>query len=102
MDTRLIRSQYTLQSIGYKGILLYGTPEQKQKYLSDLATGRKFAAYCLTEPGSGSDANSISTGAEKDESGHYRISGGKIWKTIVKSAKDAVQGIKKSQLEEIK
>ena len=46
-----------LQSIGYKGILLMGTEEQKKKYLPDLATGRKFAAFCLTEPSSGSDAN---------------------------------------------
>lgn len=45
------------QSIGYKGIVLYGTDAQKKKYLPDLATGRKFAAYCLTEPSSGSDAN---------------------------------------------
>jgi len=45
------------QSIGYKGILLYGSPEQKKKYLPDLAAGRKFAAFCLTEPSSGSDAN---------------------------------------------
>lgn len=45
------------QSIGYKGILLFGTDAQKKKYLSDLATGRKFAAFCLTEPSSGSDAN---------------------------------------------
>ena len=45
------------QSIGYKGILLYGSEEQKKKYLPDLASGRKFAAFCLTEPSSGSDAN---------------------------------------------
>lgn len=45
------------QSIGYKGILLYGNESQKRKYLPDLATGRKFAAFCLTEPSSGSDAN---------------------------------------------
>lgn len=45
------------QSIGYKGIMLYGSDAQKKKYLPDLATGRKFAAFCLTEPSSGSDAN---------------------------------------------
>jgi very long chain acyl-CoA dehydrogenase len=68
------------QSIGYKGILLFGTPEQKKKYLPDLATGRKFAAFCLTEPGSGSDANSISTRAQLSECGKfYRLNGGKIW-----------------------
>ena len=45
------------QSIGFKGIMLYGTDEQKEKYLPDLATGRKIAAFCLTEPSSGSDAS---------------------------------------------
>ncbi|KAK6039103.1 acyl-CoA dehydrogenase, middle domain protein [Cooperia oncophora] len=68
------------QSIGYKGILLYGTDAQKNKYLPDLATGRKFAAFCLTEPSSGSDANSIRTRAEKSADGkHYILNGGKIW-----------------------
>lgn len=45
------------QSIGFKGILLYGTEEQKAKYLPDVATGKKIAAFCLTEPSSGSDAS---------------------------------------------
>ncbi|KAI6196689.1 hypothetical protein M3Y94_01138400 [Aphelenchoides besseyi] len=68
------------QSIGYKGILLYGNDAQKQKYLPDVATGRKFAAFCLTEPSSGSDANSIRTRAQKSEDGkHYILNGGKIW-----------------------
>lgn len=44
------------QSIGFKGILLFGNEAQKRKYLPDLATGKVIAAYCLTEPGSGSDA----------------------------------------------
>uniref|UniRef100_A0A7E5A176 Very long-chain specific acyl-CoA dehydrogenase, mitochondrial n=1 Tax=Panagrellus redivivus TaxID=6233 RepID=A0A7E5A176_PANRE len=68
------------QSIGYKGILLYGSDEQKKKYLPDLATGRKFAAFALTEPSSGSDANSIRTKAEKTADGkHYVINGGKVY-----------------------
>ena len=46
-----------IQSIGYKGILLYGNEAQKAKYIPDLAAGKRFAAYCLTEPTSGSDAN---------------------------------------------
>lgn len=46
-----------VQSIGYKGILLYGTEKQKAKYIPDLASGKKMAAYCLTEPTSGSDAS---------------------------------------------
>ncbi|KFM83120.1 Very long-chain specific acyl-CoA dehydrogenase, mitochondrial, partial [Stegodyphus mimosarum] len=44
------------QSIGFKGILLFGNESQKKKYLPDLACGKKIAAYCLTEPSSGSDA----------------------------------------------
>lgn len=44
------------QSIGFKGILLFGNPEQKTKYLPRLATGEDVAAFCLTEPASGSDA----------------------------------------------
>ena len=46
-----------VKSIGFKGILLFGTPEQKQKYLPILSTGQKLAAFCLTEPSSGSDAS---------------------------------------------
>ena len=45
------------QSIGFKGIVLFGTEEQKAKYLPKLASGEEFAAYTLTEPASGSDAN---------------------------------------------
>lgn len=68
------------QSIGFKGILLYGTPEQKQKYLPDLATGKKFAAFCLTEPSCGSDAAGIKTRAILSPDGkHYTLNGGKIW-----------------------
>lgn len=47
------------QSIGFKGILLFGTPEQKQKYLPQVSTGKVYSAFCLTEPSSGSDASSI-------------------------------------------
>ncbi|GBM31852.1 Very long-chain specific acyl-CoA dehydrogenase, mitochondrial [Araneus ventricosus] len=43
------------QSIGFKGILLFGNKEQKQRYLPDLEKGKKLAAYCVTEPGCGSD-----------------------------------------------
>ena len=51
------------QSIGFKAILILGNEEQKAKYLPDVATGRKMAAFALTEPGSGSDAASIKTKA---------------------------------------
>uniref|UniRef100_A0A131YME8 Very long-chain specific acyl-CoA dehydrogenase, mitochondrial n=2 Tax=Rhipicephalus TaxID=426455 RepID=A0A131YME8_RHIAP len=68
------------QSIGFKGILLFGTEEQKRKYLPGLAAGEQLAAYCLTEPGSGSDAMSIKTRAELSPDGkHFILNGGKIW-----------------------
>lgn len=68
------------QSIGFKGILLCGTPEQKAKYLPKLATGENFAAFALTEPSSGSDAGSIKTRAELSKDGkHWILNGGKIW-----------------------
>jgi len=66
--------------IGTLPILLYGTEEQKNKYLPDLATGTKFGAYCLTEPDAGSDANSGKTRAKLSEDGkHYIINGQKMW-----------------------
>ncbi|XP_071349877.1 complex I assembly factor ACAD9, mitochondrial [Trachinotus anak] len=68
------------QAIGLKGILIAGSEEQKQKYLPKLATGEHIAAFCLTEPGSGSDAASIQTRATLSEDGkHYLINGSKIW-----------------------
>lgn len=66
--------------IGTLPILLYGTEEQKKKYLPDLATGQKFGAYCLTEPDAGSDANSGKTRAKLSDDGkHYIINGQKMW-----------------------
>lgn len=68
------------QAIGLKGILIAGNEEQKQKYLPKLASGEHVAAFCLTEPGSGSDAASIQTRATLSENGkHYLINGSKIW-----------------------
>uniref|UniRef100_A0A8C7VMK0 Very long-chain specific acyl-CoA dehydrogenase, mitochondrial n=1 Tax=Oncorhynchus mykiss TaxID=8022 RepID=A0A8C7VMK0_ONCMY len=68
------------QSIGFKGILLVGSPAQKEKYLPKLATGETLAAFCLTEPASGSDAASIKTLATLSPCGkHYILNGGKIW-----------------------
>ncbi|GCB69626.1 hypothetical protein scyTo_0001092, partial [Scyliorhinus torazame] len=68
------------QAIGLKGILIVGTDEQKAKYLPKLATGEHVAAFCLTEPGSGSDAASIQTRATLSDDGqHYLLSGSKIW-----------------------
>jgi very long chain acyl-CoA dehydrogenase len=67
------------QSIGFKGILLVGTPEQKAKYLPRVTSG-EFAAFCLTEPSSGSDAGSIKSRAVLSPDGkHYILNGSKIW-----------------------
>ncbi|MFP2996472.1 acyl-CoA dehydrogenase family protein [Spongiivirga sp. MCCC 1A20706] len=66
--------------IGTMPITLYGNEEQKKKYVPKLATGEWFGAYCLTEPGAGSDANSGKTKAELSDDGkHYLISGQKMW-----------------------
>ena len=66
--------------IGTMPILLYGTEEQKMKYIPKLVTGEWFGSYCLTEPGAGSDANSGKTKAVLSEDGtHYKITGQKMW-----------------------
>lgn len=66
--------------IGTMPITLYGTEEQKLKYVPKLASGEWFGAYCLTEPGAGSDANSGKTTATLSEDGkHYSITGQKMW-----------------------
>ena len=66
--------------IGTMPITLYGTEEQKQKYVPKLASGEWFGAYCLTEPGAGSDANSGKTKAVLSDDGtHYLITGQKMW-----------------------
>jgi acyl-CoA dehydrogenase family member 9 len=70
------------QSIGLKGILLFGTPEQKRRYLPKLATGEWTAAFALTEPSAGSDAAAIKTRAEPSADGsHFILNGSKIWIT---------------------
>ncbi len=65
--------------IGILPILLYGNDDQKQKYLPKLSSGEHMGAYCLTEPGAGSDANSGKTKADIDKDGNYVINGQKIW-----------------------
>jgi len=70
------------QSIGLKGILLFGNEAQKQKYLPKLATGEWVAAFALTEPSAGSDAAAIATRAELAPDGEgYLLNGSKIWIT---------------------
>ena len=68
------------QSIGCKGIVLFGTEEQKQQWLPRCASGELVAAFCLTEPGSGSDAQAMAARAVPTEDGsHYVLNGTKIW-----------------------
>jgi alkylation response protein AidB-like acyl-CoA dehydrogenase len=68
--------------IGMLPILYFGTEEQKQQYLPELIQGKKFAAYCLTEPGSGSDALAAKTRADlADDGSHYVLNGQKMWIT---------------------
>jgi alkylation response protein AidB-like acyl-CoA dehydrogenase len=68
--------------IGSLPIVLFGNEEQKKKYLPELATGEKIAAYALTEPGSGSDALGAKTTAKLNADGtHYILNGEKQWIT---------------------
>ncbi len=68
--------------IGTLPILYYGNEDQRQRYVTKLATGELLGAYCLTEPGAGSDANSGKTNAKLSEDGkHYIINGQKMWIT---------------------
>ncbi len=69
------------QSIGFKALLNEGNDEQKKAWLPKLASGEIFAAFCLTEPGSGSDAYSIKTKAVQNNDGTYTINGQKLWIT---------------------
>jgi acyl-CoA dehydrogenase family protein 9 len=70
------------QSIGYKAVLLFATDEQKKRWLPKLASGEWVACYCLTEPGSGSDAASIKTKATLSPDGkYYTLTGNKLWIT---------------------
>ena len=68
------------QSIGCKGITLFGTDDQKQRWLPGCAAGTTVAAFCLTEPGSGSDAQAMTTIATPSADGKsYAVTGTKIW-----------------------
>ncbi len=69
------------QSIGYRALINEGSLEQKKKWLPLLSSGEVIAAFCLTEPGSGSDAYSIKTKATDNKDGTFTISGQKLWIT---------------------
>ena len=80
LDASLAVTLGAHQSIGMKGLLLFGSDELKAAYLPRLATGEIVAAFALTEPGAGSDAAAIQTRAERRDDG-YVLSGSKIWIT---------------------
>lgn len=67
-------------SIGMRGLLLFGSEEQKRRYYPKLATGETIAAFCLTEPGAGSDAGGLKTKAVK-EGDSWVLNGNKLWIT---------------------
>lgn len=68
--------------IGTMPVVYYGNDDQRQRYVSKLATGEYLGAYCLTEPGAGSDANSGKTNARLSEDGkYYVLNGQKMWIT---------------------
>jgi acyl-CoA dehydrogenase family protein 9 len=67
------------QSIGSKPLYLYGTDDQKARWLPDLAAGRKLAAFVLTEPNVGSDAYNLETWAERQSDGSWLLNGEKRW-----------------------
>jgi acyl-CoA dehydrogenase family protein 9 len=65
------------QSIGMKGIVLFGSDEQKARFLPDLTSGRKLAAFALTEPGAGSDAYNLESRAVRQPDGSWKLNGEK-------------------------
>src|SRR3990167_3697602 len=75
-----VSTTYAASALGTYPILLYGSEEQKKKYLPDIASGKKLAAFAITEAGAGSDASSIATTAIK-HGDHYILNGTKQWIT---------------------
>ncbi len=71
---------YAVNALGSFPIMIGGNEEQKNTYLRDVATGKKFIAFCLSEKESGSDAGSLKTAAVRDGD-HYVINGDKKWTT---------------------
>src|SRR3989338_3437043 len=69
-----IAVSYAASALGTFPIILFGNEEQKKKYLPDLASGKKIAAFGITEPAAGSDASAIQTAAKK-EGNHYILNG---------------------------
>ncbi|MEW6007091.1 MAG: acyl-CoA dehydrogenase family protein [bacterium] len=71
---------FAASALGAYPIVLYGSESQKKKYLPDIASGKKLAAFAITEPDAGSDAGSLKTSATKTEGG-YILQGTKQWIT---------------------
>jgi acyl-CoA dehydrogenase family protein 9 len=82
-DTSIAVTLGAHQSIGLKALLLFGTPELKQRYLPAPRDGEKVAAFALTEPGAGSDAagHQDPRRALRPDGAHYLLNGSKIWIT---------------------
>ena len=79
LDASVAATLAAHQSLGAKGVLLFGTEEQKRRYLPRLATGELTAAFALAETGAGSDAGEIQTRAELQADGSYLLNGSKTW-----------------------
>ncbi len=75
-----VSTTYAANALGTYPILLFGTDEQKNKYLPDIAAGKRLVAFGLTEANAGSDAGGIQTTA-RPEGDHYVINGTKQWIT---------------------
>lgn len=75
-----VATTYAANALGTYPILLFGSEEQKKKYLPDIATGKRLVAFALTEPNAGSDAAGIQTTAKLDGS-EYVLNGTKQWIT---------------------
>lgn len=81
----------------------FGNAEQQARWLPEVIAGRKFVSYCLTEPGSGSDAAALKTRAEAVDGGQYRVNGGKafisgggiadLYVTMLRTGEDGPRGI---------
>jgi alkylation response protein AidB-like acyl-CoA dehydrogenase len=78
-DGSLVVAMGVHQSIGMKGIVLYGTDDQKARFLPDLTAGRKLAGFALTEPEAGSDAYNIQSRAVRQADGSWVLNGEKRW-----------------------
>lgn len=75
-----VATTYAASGLGALPLIIGGSEEQKQKYLTQIATGEKLAAFALTESGAGSDVSAVSTTAKKDGD-HYILNGTKQWIT---------------------